>query len=68
MSVVLVYRMVSLSLLSFLFLFLRASAVLVAGPLEMFTRTAFVECLALIALSGEWLWGVLSGVGSSMSA
>ena len=52
-------------LVFFPFLFFLASAVFVAGPLDLFTRAAVV-CLFLVAPSGGWLWGVLSGVGSSI--
>ena len=40
------------------FLFLRASAVLAAGPLVMFALAVLVECFALVARSGECPWVV----------
>ena len=52
-------------LIFFPFLFFLASAVFVAGPLDLFMWAAVV-CLLLVTPSRGWLWGVLSGVGSSM--
>jgi hypothetical protein len=47
-------------------LFLCASAVFVAGQLDLFMHITVDECFTLITLSWECLWGVLSGVGRSM--
>lgn len=47
-------------------LFFLASAVLMAGLLDLFTHTALDGCLFLVACSGEWFLRVFSGVGSSI--